>query len=165
MLPKLLLIAVLFAGLLSAQENNGDKRTKSEIENYSIDTTLIEIFSNISKEYDTFLDIPPLPIFDELTDLNNENVDQVLESISEFNELVNNDQKILGSVEQSVKSSKDYDTCETDIVLQSVLIFRDKGNHSITVVQEITPHWITYKEYYSKRVLGVIPFRPCFLKD
>ena len=160
MLFRLLLIAVLIAGLLSAQEDSGDKRTKSELENYSIDTTLIEIFSTISKKYDTFLDLPPIPIFDELTDLDNENVNQVLESSERFNELVNKAQNILGSVEQSVKSSKDYDTCETDIVSTVCTYFRDKGDHSITVVQEITPHWITYKEYYSGRVLGVDSLPP-----
>jgi len=141
---RLLLSFVLFTGFLSAQENNGDKTIKSGLEHYFSDTTLIEIFSTISKEYKTFLDIAPIPIFDELTDLDNENVDQVLESIRRFNDLVNNNQKILGSVEQSVKSSKDYDTCETDIVSTVCTYFRDKGDHSITVVQEISIHWITY---------------------
>ncbi|RKY96511.1 MAG: hypothetical protein DRQ13_05805 [Ignavibacteriae bacterium] len=155
MFLRLLLSLILFTGLLSAQEDSGDKRTKSEIENYSIDTTLIEIFSTISKEYDTFLDIAPIPIYDELTDLDNENVDQVLESSRRFNDLVNNDKKILGSVEQSVKSSKDYDTCETDIVSTVCTYFRDKGNYSIKVVQEISIHWITYKVYYSGDFKGV----------
>ena len=41
MLPKLLLIAVLFAGFLSAQENNGDKAIKPKLEPYLNDTTLI----------------------------------------------------------------------------------------------------------------------------
>ena len=127
MLLRILLTVVLFAGLVSAQENNGDKIIKPELKHYFNDTTLIEIFSDISKENKTFLDIAPLPIFDELTDLDNENVDQVLESVSEFNDLVNNDQKSLGSVEQSVKSSKDYDTCETDIVSTVCTYFRDKG--------------------------------------
>ena len=136
---RLLLSFVLFTGLLSAQENNGDKIIKPELEQYLIDTTLIEIFSAISKEYDTFLDIAPIPIFDELTDLDNENVDQVFESISEFNDLVNNDQKILGSVEQSVKSSKDYDTCETYSVFTECTFLRDKGDYSITVKQTINP--------------------------
>ena len=160
MLLRILLTVVLFAGLVSAQENNGDKIIKPELKHYFNDTTLIEIFSDISKENKTFLDIPPLPIFDELTDLDNENVDQVLESVSEFNELVNNGQKILRSVEQSVKSSKDYDTCETDIVSTVCTYFRDKGDHSITVVQEITPHWITYKEYYSRRVFEGVDSLP-----
>ena len=130
---RLLLSFVLFIGLLSAQENNGDKTIKSALEHYLIDTTLIEILSDISKEYDTFLDIAPIPIFDELTDLDNENVDKVLESISEFNDLINKAQNTLGSVEQSVKSSKDYDTCETDIGLTECTYFRDKGDYSITV--------------------------------
>jgi len=155
MLIRLLLIAVLFAGLLSAQENSGDKTIKSELEPYLNDPTFIEIISTISKEDKTFLDIPPLPIFDELTDLDNENVNQVFESVSEFNDFINNEQKKLGSVEQSVKSSKDYDTCETDIVSTVCTFFRDKGNYSITVVQEITPHWITFKEYYSGVFNGV----------
>ena len=81
--------------------------------------------------------------------MDNENVDQVLESVSEFNDLVNNDQKPLGSVEQSVKSSKDYDTCETDIVSTVCTYFRDKGNYSITVVQEIT--------YIGLRMKYIIP--------
>ena len=99
---RLLLSFVLFIGLLSAQENNGDKTIKSALEHYLIDTTLIEILSDISKEYDTFLDIAPIPIFDELTDLDNENVDKVLESISEFNDLINKALNSLGSVELSV---------------------------------------------------------------
>ena len=147
---RLLLSFVLFTGLLSAQENNGEKIIKPELVHYLSDTTLIEIFSDISKEYDTFLDIAPLPIFDELTDLDNENVDQVFESISEFNDLVNNDQKILGSVEQSVKSSKDYDTCETFMSWTECTFFRDKGNYSITVKQYIVPtSYITYSVYCS----------------
>ncbi len=68
--------------------------------------------------------------------MDNENVDQVFESISEFNDLVNNDQKKLGSVEQSVKSSKDYDTCETFMSITECTFFRDKGDYSITVKQE-----------------------------
>ena len=155
MLFRLLLIAVLFAGLLSAQENNGDKRTKSELENYSIDTTLIEMISDISKENDMFLDIAPIPIFDELTDLDNENVNQIFESISEFNDLINNDQKKLGAVEQSVKSSKDYDTCETDIVSTECTYFRDKGDYSITVKQEISARMYTYAVYISGVFEGV----------
>jgi len=155
MLPKLLLSFVLFASFLSAQENDRDKIIKPKLEQYLNDTTLNEIFSDISKEYDTFLDIAPLPIFDELTDLNNENVNQVLESSRRFNELVNKAQNTLGSVEQSVKSSKDYDTCETDIVSTVCTFFRDKGNYSITVVQEITPHWNMYKVYYSGVFEGV----------
>jgi hypothetical protein len=71
------------------------------------------------------LDIPPLPIFDELTDLDNENVNQVLESTERFNELVNKAQNILGSVKQSVKSSKDYDTCETFMSWTECTFFRD----------------------------------------
>ncbi len=160
MLPRLLLAVILFAGLVSAQENDRDKIIKPELAQYLNDTTLIEIFSSISKEHKTFLDIAPIPEFDELTDLDNENVNQVLESISEFNDLVNNDQKLLWSVEQSVKSSKDYDTCETDIVSTVCTYFRDKGDHSITVVQEITPHWITYKEYYSRRVFEGVDSLP-----
>jgi len=155
MLPRLLLTVVLFAGLVSAQENDRDKIIKPKQEQDSIDTTLIEIFSDISKEYKTFLDIAPLPIFDELTDLDNENVNQVFESISEFNELVNNDQKILGSVEQSVKSSKDYDTCETDIVSTECTYFRDKGDYSITVKQEISVRFHTYEVYISGVFEGV----------
>ena len=155
MLPRLLLTVVLFAGLVSAQENNGDKIIKPELKHYSIDTTLIEIFSTISKEHKTFLDIPPLPIFDELTDLDNENVDQVLESISEFNDLVNNGQKILGSVEQSVKSSKDYDTCETFMSNGECTYFRDKGDYSITVKQEFTHLFNMYEVYISGVFEGV----------
>ena len=145
MLFRLLLIAVLFVGLLSAQEDSGDKRTKSKLENYSIDTTLIEMISDISKEFDMFLDIPPLPIFEELTDLDNENVDQVFESISEFNELINNDQEKLGSVEQSVTSSKDYDTCKTYMNITECIFFRDKGEYSITIKQNINP--TSYNRY------------------
>ena len=156
MLPKLLLIAVLFAGLLSAQENNGDKRTKSELENYSIDTTLIEMISDISKENDMFLDIAPIPVFDELTDLDNENVNQIFESISEFNDLINNDQKKLGSVEQSVKSSKDYDTCETFMNITECIFFRDKGEYSITIKQNINPtSYYRYGMYLSGVFDGV----------
>ena len=155
MLPRLLLAVVLFAGLVSAQENNRDKTIKSELAQYSIDTTLIEIFSTISKEHKTFLDIPPLPIFDELTDLNNENVNQVLESVSEFNNLVNNGQKILGSVEQSIKSSKDYDTCETFMSNGECTYFRDKGDYSITVKQEFTHYFNIYEVYISGVFEGV----------
>ena len=156
MLFKLLLTVLLFAGLLSAQENNGDKISKSELEYYLSDTTLIEIFSDISKEYDTFLDIAPLPIFDELTDLDNENVNQVFESISKFNDLVNNDQKMLGSVEQPVKSSKDYDTCETFMNWTECTFFRDKGNYSIIVKQYINPtSYQTYSVYCSRVFEGV----------
>ena len=155
MLPRLLLIAVLFASFLSAQENTGDKTIKPELDHYSVDTTLIEIFSDISKEHKTFLDIAPLPIFEELADLDNENVDQVIESISEFNDLVNNDQKILGSVEQSVKSPKDYDTCETDIVSTVCTYFRDKGDYSITVKQKISARMYTYAVYFSGIFEGV----------
>ena len=152
---RLLLSFVLFTGLLSAQENNGDKIIKSELEHYFSDTTLIEIFSTISKEYKTFLDIAPIPVFDELTDLDNENVDHVLESIRRFNDLVNNNQKILGSVEQSVKSSKDYDTCETFMIYTDCTYFRDKGDYSITVKQETTPTSNTYEVYYSGVFEGV----------
>lgn len=155
MLFRLLLSVLLFASFLTAQENNKDKIIKPDLEHYLSDTTLIEIFSEISKENKTFLDIPPLPIFDELTDLDNENVNQVLESSERFNELVNKAQNILGSVEQSVKSSKDYDTCKTDIVSTVCTYFRDKGNYSIKVVQEITPHWITFETYYSGIFKGV----------
>ena len=149
MLPRLLLTVVLSAGLVSAQENDRDKIIKPELEQYFNDITLIEIFSDISKENKTFLDIAPLPIFDELTDLDNENVDQVLESVSRFNNLVNNDQKSLGSVEQSVKSSKDYDACETDIVSTVCTFFRDRGDYSITVKQEISARMYTYEVYFS----------------
>ncbi len=155
MLFRLLLTVVLFAGLLSAQEDSGNKIIKPDLEHYLSDTTLIEIFSDISKKYDTFLDLPPIPIFDELTDLDNENVNQVLESSERFNELVKKAQNMLGSVELSVKSSKDYDTCETDIVSTVCTFFRDKGNYSIKVVQEITPHWITFETYYSGVFNGV----------
>ena len=155
MLLRLLLTVVLFAGLVSAQENNGDKIIKPELKHYSIDTTLIEIFSDISKENKTFFDIPPIPIFDELTDLDNDNVNQVLESIGAFNDLVNTDQKKLGSVEQSVKSSKDYDTCETDIVSTECTYFRDKGDYSITVKQEISARMYTYAAYISGVFEGV----------
>ncbi len=61
MLLRILLTVVLFAGLVSAQENNGDKIIKPELKHYFNDTTLIEIFSDISKENKTFLDIAPLP--------------------------------------------------------------------------------------------------------
>ena len=152
---RLLLTVVLFAGLVSAQENNGDKIIKPVPEHYSIDTTIIEIFSDISKKYKTFLDIAPIPIFDELTDSDNENVNQVFESVRRFNELVNNDQKKLGSVEQSVKSSKDYDTCETNIVSTECTYFRDKGDYSITVKQEITHFFNTYEVYISGVFEGV----------
>jgi len=155
MLFRILLTVLLFAGFLYAQENNVEKTIKPELEQYLSDTTLIEIFSDISKEYNTFLDLAPLPILDELTDLNNENVDQVLESISEFNDLVNDDQKILGSVEQSVKSSKDYDTCEINIGLTECTYFRDKGDYSITVKQEISARFNTYEIYISGVFEGV----------
>ncbi len=155
MLLRLLLTAVLFAGLVSAQENNGDKTIKPGLEHYLNDTTLIEIFSSISKEHKTFLDIPPLPDFDELTDLDNENVNQVFESVSSFNELVNNGQKILGSVEQSVKSSKDYDTCETFMSNGECTYFRDKGDYSITVKQEFTHYYNIYEVYISGVFEGV----------
>ena len=152
---KLLLTVVLFAGLLSAQENNGEKIIKPELKHYLIDTTLIEIFSIISKEYDTFLDIAPIPIYDELTDLDNENVDQVFESIGRFNDLINNNQKILGSVEQSVISSRD---CETVVNYTECTYFIDKGDYSITVKQEITQYPLftyTYKVYFSGVFEGV----------
>jgi hypothetical protein len=165
MFLKLLLIVLLFACLVFAQENNGDKIIKPELKHFFNDTTLIEIFSDISKEYNTFLDIAPLPIFDELTDLDNENVNQVFESITEFNELVNNDQKILGSVEQSVKSSKDYDTCETDIVSTVCTYFRDKGDYSITVEQEISARMYTYAVYLSGIFEGVDYGRMYLLQD
>ncbi len=141
---------------MSAQENNEDIIIKPELEHYLNDTTLIEIFSSISKEHKTFLDIPPLPIFDELTDLDNENVDQVLESISEFNDLVNNGQKILGSVEKSVKSSKDYDTCKTFMNITECIFFRDKGEYSITIKQNINPtSYYRYGMYLSGVFDGV----------
>ena len=152
MLFRLLLTVLLFAGLLSAQENNGDKTIKSALEHYLIDTTLIEIFSDISKEYDTFLDIAPLPVFDELTDLDNENVNHILESIRRFNDLINNDQKILGSVEQSVISSK---ACETFMSFTECTYFIDKGDYSITVKQEFTPNFSLYEVYYSGVFEGV----------
>jgi len=156
MLFRLLLSVVLFVGLLSAQENNRDKRTKSELENYSIDTTLIEMISDISKENDMSLDIPPLPIFDELTDLDNENVDRVFESVSEFNDLINNDQKKLGSVEQSVKSNKDYDTCETFMNNTECTFFEDKGDYSITIKQNFNPtSYNRYSVYWSGVFEGV----------
>ncbi|MBT8379917.1 MAG: hypothetical protein KJN64_11890 [Ignavibacteria bacterium] len=145
MLPRLLLTIVLFAGLVSAQENSGDKRTKSELEHYSIDSTLIEMISDISKENDMFLDIPPLPIFEELTDLDNEHVDLVFESVSEFNELINNDQEKLVSVEQPVTSSKDYDTCKTIMNITECIFFRDKGEYSLTIKQNINP--TSYNRY------------------
>jgi len=132
---RLLLSFVLFTGFLSAQENNGDKTIKSGLEHYFSDTTLIEIFSTISKEYKTFLDIAPIPIFDELTDLDNENVDQVLESIRRFNDLVNN--------------------CETFMIYTECTYFRDKGDYSITVKQETTPTSNTYEVYYSGVFEGV----------
>jgi hypothetical protein len=156
MLSRLLLSFVLFAGLLYAQEDSGDKRTKSELENYSIDTTLIEMISDLSKENDMFLDIAPLPIFDELTDLNNENVDKVFESVSEFNDLINNDQEKLGSVEQSVKSNKDYDTCKTFMNITECIFFRDKGEYSITIKQNINPtSYNRYGIYWSGVFEGV----------
>jgi hypothetical protein len=156
MLLRLLLTVLLFAGLLSAQENNGDKTIKPELEHYSIDTTLIEMISDIYKENDMFLDIPPLPIFDELTDLENENVDQVFESVSEFNALINNDQKKLGSVEQSVKSSKDYDTCVTFMNNTECTFFRDKGDYSITIKQNFNPtSYNRYSVYWSGVFEGV----------
>ncbi|MCK4671783.1 MAG: hypothetical protein KAT47_04505, partial [Candidatus Aegiribacteria sp.] len=84
---------VLFAGFLPAQEH------------YFYDNTLIEIFSSISNEHTTILDIAPLPVFDdELIHLDNENVDQVLESISIFNDILADYQSISQSVEDSGES-------------------------------------------------------------
>jgi len=163
MLFRLLLTVVLFAGLVSAQENNGDKIIKPELKHYSIDTTLIEMISDLSKENDMFLDIAPIPVFDELTDLDNENVNQIFESISEFNDLINNDQKKLGSVEQSVKSSKDYDTCETFMNNTECTFFRDKGDYSITVKQNFNPTSYNRYSIYCSGVFDGVDYGSMYL--
>ena len=144
MLFRLLLIVVLFAGFLFAQEHN------------FYDATLIGIFSAISNEYTTILDIAPLPEFDELTHLDNENFNQGLESISRFNDILADYQSISQSVEDSGESCMDYDTCE--IISNDYIkctYFRDKGDYSITVIQEITPTYYTYKVYCSGIFEGV----------
>jgi len=163
MLFRLLLTVVLLAGLVSAQENNGDKIIKPELKHYSIDTTLIEMISDLSKENDMFLDIAPIPVFDELTDLDNENVNQIFESISEFNDLINNDQKKLGSVEQSVKSSKDYDTCETFMNNTECTFFRDKGDYSITVKQNFNPTSYNRYSIYCSGVFDGVDYGSMYL--
>ncbi|MCD4701131.1 MAG: hypothetical protein K8S24_04660 [Candidatus Aegiribacteria sp.] len=145
MLLKLFMSVVLFAGFLPAQEH------------YFYDSTLIEIFSSISNEHTTILDIASLPVFDdELVHLDNENVDQALESISRFNDILADYQSISQSVEDSGESCMDYDTCE--IVSENHVectYFRDKGDYSITVIQEITPTYYMYDMYCSGVFEGV----------
>lgn len=49
----------------------------------------------------------------------------------------------------------DYDTCETSFGYTECTYFRDKGDHSITVIQQITPVYINYRVYCSGIYDGV----------
>jgi len=118
-------------------------------------STLIDIFTTISNDSNTILDIAPIPVFDELANLDNEYVDQVLESISKFNDLLKNPMNISGSTEKSGRSSMDYDTCITFLNYTECTFFRDKGDYSITVKQEISPMINTYEVYFSGIFEGV----------
>ena len=117
--------------------------------------TLIDIFTTISNDSNTIIDIAPIPVFDELANLDNENVDQILESISKFNDLLKNPMNISGPTEKSGRSSLDYDTCITFLNYTECTFFRDKGDYSITVKQEISPMINTYEVYFSGIFEGV----------
>ncbi len=154
MLLRLLLTVVLFAGLVSAQENNGNEIIVSDLQPSLNNVSLDEIFSMIPDENNAFVNIAPIRIAEELTQLENENIDEVMESIDRFNKLIANHQNI-GSQEQAVKSPNDYDTCETNFNYTECTFYRDKGEYSITIVQGIAQMYTTYTVYYSGVFEGV----------
>lgn len=150
---KCFLILIIFPiFILNCSKDNNNE---VEIINNNSDSALVDLFTDISNNYNTVLEIAPIPIFDDLTNLNNEYVDQILESISKFNDLLKNPQDIPESIEKSSKLFLDYDTCVTSGNYTECTYFRDKGAYSITVKQEISPTYYTYKVYFSGIFEGV----------
>ncbi len=150
---KCFLILIIFPILML--NCSKDKNDEVEIIINNNDSALVDLFTDISQNYNTVLDIAPIPIFDDLTNLNNEYVDQILESISKFNDLLKNPQDIPELIEKSGTLSLDYDTCVTSGNYTECTYFRDKGDYSITIKQEISPTYTTYKVYYSGIFEGV----------
>ena len=81
---------LLLLVIIGCHKNNDTQPANTISHNDS--TALLEIFQDISKDNPSMLDIAPIPVPDELLNMDNEYVKQVVASIEKFNDLIKNPQ-------------------------------------------------------------------------
>jgi len=148
---SIFLILLLF--FFGCHKDNTTKPSDNISQNDS--TALLEIFRDISKDNNTILDIPSMPVPGEFLNSDDDCVKQGVELIHMFNDLIINPQNVDSLHNKSANSVNYTKNCETYGAYTECTFKEDHGEYQIAVSQIIGPGGTSIDVYYSGIYTGI----------
>ena len=147
-------LIILFSAILFPGCSKKDDPGNSNI-SQNDSTALLGILEDISKSQPIMIDIAPIPIDQEMVNLNNDQIDQFLEMFKRLNNLIKNPQDIDQTGHKSAAYGTYTKNCETNGMFTECIYEEDHGEYKITVDMTTGPVSVSVSVYYTGTYEGI----------